>query len=482
MIRSNRANSLLLLPATSFLLVLALSCCALAQVFPTGKIIEKVTARKDPGQSYALYLPAGYTPEKRFPTIYAFDPGARGPFAVERYKEAAEKYGYIVIGSNNSRNGPGVPLAEILNTLLEDTQTRFSIDASRVYTTGFSGGARVAGLVAFSLKGQIAGVIACGAGFPSEGKPAKDLPFAFYGIAGTEDFNLIEVRQAVRMLDSLGSPTHLAVFEGDHAWPPASFCTEAVEWMELQAMKSGKRNRDDKLIAEWLAKRTERLRSAEAANHLFEVYLQADALAKDFQGLAIVAEFATRADQLRATKEIKEGFRQEKNEERLQQDQLRHFSTLSGRLTKDENPGAVMVELRAMIAGLRKKAETAAPDGDRAIARRTLGALWVGQMEDAAQYRYGKKYGELVTALTLAAEIRPSNAQVYFALARAQALFGRKREAVESLKRAVEKGFGNLEELKTNPDLETIRDEKAYKQLIETVSRKSTGGDGGSHE
>lgn len=32
--------------------------------------------------------------------------------------------------------------------------------------------------------------------------------------------------------------------------------------------------------------------------------------------------------------------------------------------------------------------------------------------------------------------------------------------------------FTNLEEIKTNPDLETIRSEKAYKQLIEMFSKK----------
>src|SRR5690349_15033911 len=71
-----------------------------------GKIVN-ITCAPDPSQSYALYLPSNYSPDRRWPIIYAFDPFARGTVPVELYKRAAEKYGYIVAGSNNAKNGPG---------------------------------------------------------------------------------------------------------------------------------------------------------------------------------------------------------------------------------------------------------------------------------------------------------------------------------------------------------------------------------------
>src|SRR6185436_8890020 len=98
--------------------------CAKAQELPRGKVIEKVVCQTNANHSYALYLPSNYTPEKRWPILYGFDPGARGLMPVERFMKAAEKYGYIVAGSNNSRNGPSVPLSEIVKTLLEDTHAR----------------------------------------------------------------------------------------------------------------------------------------------------------------------------------------------------------------------------------------------------------------------------------------------------------------------------------------------------------------------
>jgi hypothetical protein len=43
---------------------------------------------------------------RKWPIIYLFDPLARGEVAVEAVRAAAEKFGYIVVASNNSRNGP----------------------------------------------------------------------------------------------------------------------------------------------------------------------------------------------------------------------------------------------------------------------------------------------------------------------------------------------------------------------------------------
>ena len=78
-----------------------------SQSLTPGTVLPKVVTRANPDQSYALYLPSYYVPSKKFPIVYAFDPGARGNIPVELMKDAAERYGYIVVASNNSRNGSG---------------------------------------------------------------------------------------------------------------------------------------------------------------------------------------------------------------------------------------------------------------------------------------------------------------------------------------------------------------------------------------
>src|SRR5262249_49673099 len=71
-----------------------------------GTVTEHLACGDDSAQSYALYLPSRYSPDRAWPVIYAFDPFGRGTVAVEVYRAAAEKYGHIVAASNNSRNGP----------------------------------------------------------------------------------------------------------------------------------------------------------------------------------------------------------------------------------------------------------------------------------------------------------------------------------------------------------------------------------------
>jgi poly(3-hydroxybutyrate) depolymerase len=128
--------------------------CALSQtqkpadLAPPGQIVD-VTCSSDATQSYALYLPSTYTPAKRWPVIYFFDPGGRGRRALELYKDIAETYGFILAGSNNSRNFSNEQ-GKAVNAVWQDTHARFGIDERRSYASGFSGGARVAGAMALS--------------------------------------------------------------------------------------------------------------------------------------------------------------------------------------------------------------------------------------------------------------------------------------------------------------------------------------------
>src|SRR5271169_1450030 len=110
------------------------------QNLQTGVLIAKVSSATQPEQSYALYIPSHYTREKRWPIVYAFDPGARGGMPVELMKDAAERYGYIVAGSNNSQNGPWKASAEAAQAMVQDTRARLEIDDQRIYFAGLSGG------------------------------------------------------------------------------------------------------------------------------------------------------------------------------------------------------------------------------------------------------------------------------------------------------------------------------------------------------
>jgi predicted esterase len=192
---------------------------AAAQVLQPGLVLPKVSCSAQSGQSYALYLPAHYTREKRWPVVYAFDPAARGSMPVELMKEAAERYGYIVAGSNNSRNGAWKPEADAAQAMFQDTHARLSIDNNRVYFAGFSGGARLASSLAQRCN-CAAGLLLNGAGFSLSAPPAADAKFSVFSAVGTFDFNYGEVLELDATLGALRYPHSLRRFDGPHQWAP----------------------------------------------------------------------------------------------------------------------------------------------------------------------------------------------------------------------------------------------------------------------
>src|SRR6478672_7438128 len=146
------------------ILVIGASLVAQAQTPAPGIVHGSVAVAAQTTNSYALYLPSAYSPSKRWPLLLVFDPFARGEVSVKLFHDAAERYGYIVVGSNNSRNFEDPSAA--IRTLWADVKERYAIDPQRIYTAGLSGGARVASSVALACNHCIAGVIACGAGLP----------------------------------------------------------------------------------------------------------------------------------------------------------------------------------------------------------------------------------------------------------------------------------------------------------------------------
>ena len=428
---------------------------------PQGEVIDKVVCKADAAQSYALFLPPGYTEDKKWPILYAFDPVARGTVPVKLFREAAAKFGYIVVGSNNSRNG--IDISEVVKMLWADTHERFSIDERRVYTTGFSGGARVASAVALSYRDAVAGAIVASGGPGPNFNASTASQLVFFATAGTEDFNFPEMQQLKRRLDTLGVSNRLVVFEGGHDWPPLEVCGEAVAWLEIQAMKSGTRAKDEALIDERLQLQLKTARDYEPAQKSYEAYLEYEALATSFKGLRDVSEFATAAARLKSSKEVKAAIKAELAEEDDQANLLARTETLLR--DAPANP-ETMAELKANLSDLAKKSDQSKSAAERRVARRVLQALRVQMYEEAFALRQRKEYAAIPAKLELAAVISPKDPRVFYDLATAYARVGNKGRATTALAKAVERGFTDLGRIEQNEDFAILRNEEGYKKIV----------------
>jgi hypothetical protein len=343
------------------ILVLVAARTGLAQDFVPGQISDNVQCRKDAKQHYALYVPSYFTPTRRWPVIVGFDAGARGRMFVERYQGAAEKYGYILAGSNNSRNGPWNNILDAAAAMMGDVNSRFPLDLKRTYTAGMSGGARAAMLLALGSD-TIAGVFASSAGFPNEFHDS--VRFSVFGSAGTDDFNHYEMDQLDRRLKS---PHRLEVFVGTHEWLPAELAMDGVEWMEIQGMKNHLRAPDQKIIDEIFAKRLAR---AEMQKTDLDKMRELKAIAEDFQPFKDVADMRRRAVALERERAVKNAIAEEDASEAREARLTSELFNLRDRIGSG-NP-KVLADLTDRVHLLIASASSPEDSPDRRISRRVL--------------------------------------------------------------------------------------------------------------
>ena len=345
---------------------------------PVGQVVADVRCAADASQGYALYLPSGYTPDRRWPILLAFDPGARGSVPVERYQAAAERYGWIVVGSNNSRNG-STEVSKAIAALSADVASRFRLNPDRVYTAGMSGGARVAMSVALSVM-KVAGVIASSGGYP-DGRPRATSAFPIFATAGTEDFNHLEMR----LLDTaLITPHRLAIFDGGHVWLSSDLAMEAVEWMEVQAMKTGLAPRDQNALDRLFQKR---LAAADARpSGGADTYLALQGIAADFSGLTDVSVVRARADRLGRDDKVRDALRQALDEDESEQRTFAGILSDERRLATGEERTATLASLERQWKALSERAKQSRDSSERRVARRVLSGLAAGMATKDPDY------------------------------------------------------------------------------------------------
>jgi len=359
---------------TSLAVVMVVSCLcaphASAQTLPRGTVVDPIQCADDPAQTYALFLPSTYSPERKWSLLLAFHPAACGRLMVEKFQAAAERYGYIVAASNNARNGPHAISAAAAQAMSTDVSRRFSIDLQRVYLAGMSGGARVAMGIALA-NASIAGVVASSAGYP-DSQPRDKVSFAVFGTAGTEDFNYVEMRLLDR---KLSSPHFLAVFDGGHTLPPGDIAVDALEWMELQAMQTGRRHRDEELVDRTLAKR--RVRIAASTDLTETVYLLR-ALVSDFNGMADVSAEASRLDRMSRQLDVKKAVKRERDADDAEDRMLREILELEAQLGDEGRHAVALITLGNRLSTLSRTAGREADTADRRQAKRLLRSIAAG--------------------------------------------------------------------------------------------------------
>lgn len=434
--------------------------------------ITTVHSSVKPEQNYALYIPSKYTPDRPWPIIYAFDPGAKGTRPIERMKEAAEAYGYLVAGSNNSRNGPVSLERDAAQEMLNDTHRRLSVDDRRVYFAGFSGGARLSAQVALACNCTRA-VFLSGAGFSPGMPPVRNMAFGVFATVGMTDFNYGELVELDALLETLGVRHFLQRFDGTHEWAPANVWQEALAWSAVLEMKDKLREQDKTLVSAELARATDRLQKREQAGESYFALGETRSVLAEFDGLADTSVLKARLTVLENNPATRAGAKQEKadieKQRALETDVVRIIQSLH-----DAGGEKMSQQMDASnrIRELRGELRTGRNPGARLVLQRALGSIFVAAMEIGSPILEKGDGRNAAPYFELAALAMPEWAWPHFALASCHAIANDKKAVLHDLKQAREAGATGAdvsEFVAANPKLAFLVDNPEYQKLLKST-------------
>lgn len=216
--------------STLAIISLCLSAPALAAVY-------KGTGSK-PDTSFVVYIPDKLDAKQRHPWILGFSPDGNGQQTLTAMKQGCDDNGWILVASNNTRNGMGFNLSEpfVVDTIASAVRT-LPVDPARMYVGGLSGGSMVAHWVVAKFPQQVKGlVVNCGMinrdlqkelSYPS----GKDAVF----MTNPQDFRYNEIRADFQFVTSHGWHTTWMEFPGGHQWAPPKYYSAAFKWLNHEA-------------------------------------------------------------------------------------------------------------------------------------------------------------------------------------------------------------------------------------------------------
>ncbi|MCL1633383.1 hypothetical protein M2650_01810 [Luteimonas sp. SX5] len=440
-----------------------------------GEIVAKRATLAEPDQQYSLFLPGGYGADKRWPVLIILDARGRGEQILRLATDGARARGWIVISSYQSQSDVDENITlRALQALLRETGQRYAYDPKRIYLAGFSGTAKTLWTQVDPLRNVIAGMIGCGGGRPPELGALRRAPPAFFGIAGTQDFNYQEMHDLDQDLARIGATRRLDVFDGPHSWPEAAVFTEAIAWLDLMAMRQGRMPRDEAWIDEQFAAR----QAASDRAQGLQRWRQLEQLARDFDGLRETHALRASADALASQPSVR-GALEEAS--RLRADERRSSARLEdwiqrigsrdmgGRRNAPPDVPTALRELR--IASLQELSRDANPAvADSAQRRLAYIKAATGSYIPA---RYEAAEPEVARALLqIALAIDPGLPAVHWRLARVLARLGEADAAFEELQAARRLGYVNLEDMKSDRAWAALRSDPRWPAALAPIAER----------
>jgi hypothetical protein len=437
--------------------------------YEKGKIIDSIKVKGTFTETFQLYIPNSYT--NNTAVVFIFDPMGNGTNGIKPFLKAAEQYNYVLVSSNNTKNGPYNNNIEITNRLFSYIFSEFKTDSRQIYTAGFSGGSRLAFTVAI-LTNAIQGVIGCGASAPVELSQNQNssVNFSYIGIVGDEDMNYQEMFKFKEWLNNASINNELLTFEGSHRWPPDHEILRAFGWLELQAYKKNirpinkeiisKLYNEDFLIANSLEKNQKLVLAVmeyERLNRVYNTFFKVDSLTKKNNALKSLANFTT---EIHKQKEIAE------KESKISEVFLKNFNEEALKGNSQNN----FVWVQNILNELKNHVDRNDPDFLK-MKKRLLYSFYAAAIESSAYYIANKKYYQALYCDKLLVKLNPNQGYWYFRLAKSYARQNDLKNTLNNLEKSIELKYLTYEKVLNVVEFSIFNNKKRFQLLINSLKK-----------
>ena len=432
--------------------------------YTAGQITDTVRCTADATFTYALYLPKDYKPGEGSPVLFFFDAHKRGKLPVKKYRSLADKYGYILAGSYNSTNGQSqIKRLKAIRMMMDDVSSRFSIDPERIYTGGFSGGARVAAYVPLFYK-KIAGTVGCAAGFPQI-TAQPNTGFDYISLVGDKDFNYLELKNLDRSLEGSGIRHFLRVYDGKHDWAPQQVMEDAFLFFQFDAMRKNEMAINQKMVKKFAEQNNDSIEKASDNRDWLGMAYWLNRAVVYLSGISNVDREKTLLAKLKNNpeyqKHLQEELQLEKTEHELQQSYVRAM----------ENRGKDW--WIQTIHGLDKAAKNGDSKDQRLMNTRLLNYLSLVSYMYATNALRSNNTEQADKYMTIYEIVDPENPEVYYLKAVRLAKLKKDKGALVQLQKAAGHGFKEYERMKNDKNLMALKGDAAFQKVLEKVKQNA---------
>ena len=432
-------------------------------MFSKGVIIDTVWVDKQLEESYSFYAPKSYEPSKSSPVIFIFEPMARGKTGIEPFVLAAETYGYLLVCSNNSKNGPYDQNYDIAARLFYKITSELNVDSKRLYTAGFSGGGRLASAIAVKSN-QIQGVVSCGAAYnlDSGNLPSTQI-FSLATIMGNEDMNYYELAFTEKYLDKINFSHEIFSFEINHRWPNNEQMLLAFDWMQLEAYKKLLIPLNKEVIHRIYHKFYDLARSKEARNDLIVSVDEYKRILNSFNRYYQLDSIREKVDKLSQSKNY--GSQKKMNEALLETEKKLTYDFLN-RFGSDLEKNSYNLEWWTKRIEKLKKKQTSKSIMEQKMYSRLLYRLYAHAVETVNYTDQIKTLEQRMFCYDLCILIYPGRPVPYLRQIGIAMALNKSDLALDYLEKLLNSGFDNREFIIEHIPLQALQNNDRFNKLM----------------